>query len=366
MAEVAARAGVSVTTVSHVLNDVPGKRIPPATGQRVRDAAADLGYVVNELARSLRLQRTHVLAFISDEVLITPFAAAMVHGALEAAAELGWTVVLTNTGVDRTFEAEQIHALSQRQIDGFLYVRMYNQEVTLPRGLPDDSTVIVDATCSDARIASVVPDEYSGGVSAARELLDHGHTKIGFINNADDICASRERLRGLRSALAEAGVALPDDYLAVAPSDAAGGRRAGRALLDLPDRPEAIFCFNDRMAMGVYQAAHERGLAIPADLSVVGFDNQIMVADALLPGLTTLELPHYEMGAWGVRTLIDQLNGSGKRHPPRVAMPCPLITRGSVAAPTTARRDRSVRHSRRQPAPRRTDATWSSSPPAAP
>ena len=366
MVEVAARAGVSVTTVSHVLNDVPGKRIPPQTGQRVRDAAADLGYVVNGLARSLRLQQTHVLAFISDEVLITPFAAAMVHGALEAAAELGWMVLLTNTGVDQKVEGDQIRALRQRQIDGFLYVRMYNQEVTLPSGLPHHSTVLVDATCSDPGIASVVPDEYSGGVSAAHELLDHGHTEIGFITNADDILASRERLRGFQSALAEAGVALPDDYLVPAPSDAAGGLRAGRALLDLPDRPTAVFCFNDRMAMGVYQAAHERGLTIPADLSVVGFDNQLMVADALFPGLTTLELPHYEMGAWGVRTLIGQLKGSGKRHPTRVAMPCPLITRGSVAAPAISRRDRFVRDSSRHSTPRRTDATWSSSPPAAP
>ena len=119
----------------------------------------------------------------------------------------------------------------------------------------------------------------------------------------------------------------------MAPSDAAGGLYAGRLLLDLPDRPEAIFCFNDRMAMGVYSAAHERGLAIPADLSVIGFDNQSMIADALIPGLTTLELPHYEMGAWGVRTLIGQLQEPNQRHPSQVAMPCPLITRGSVATP---------------------------------
>ncbi len=135
MADVAARAGVSVTTVSHVLNDVPGKRIPPRTEKRVRVAATDLGYVVNELARSLRRQRTRVIGLISDEVLITPFAAVMVHGALEAAAELGWMVVLTNTGVDRTFEAQQIRALQERQVDGFLYVRMYHQEVTLPTEL---------------------------------------------------------------------------------------------------------------------------------------------------------------------------------------------------------------------------------------
>ncbi len=339
MTDVAARAGVSVTTVSHVLNDVPGKRILPETAQRVRDAAAGLGYVVNGLARSLRLQQTHVIAFLTDEVLTTPFAAGMVHGALETATKLGWMVVLANTGVDRAFEADQIRALQERQIDGYLYVRMYSQEVTtLPSGLPNRSTVLVDASCADPQIASVVPDDYSGGALAARELLKHGHTKIGFINNADDITASRERLLGFRSALLDAGVTIPDEYLVAAQSDAVGGLRSGRTLLDLADPPEAIFCFNDRMAMGVYHAAHERRLEIPTDLSVMGFDNEPMIANGLFPGLTTLQLPHYEMGAWGVRTLIGLLQGNPPR-PTRIAMPCPLITRGSVATPAADRGD---------------------------
>jgi len=349
MAEVAARAGVSVTTVSHVLSNVPGKRIPHPTRQRVRDAAAELGYVVNGIARSLRSQETHALAFISDEVLTTPFAAAMVHGALEAAAELGWMMILVNTGVDRAFEADQIRALQERQIDGYLYVRMYNQEVSIPAGLPDHATVLVDAACSNPRVASVVPDEYSGGATAAHVLLGHGHTKIGFINNLEDITASHERARGFRATLAEAGVTMPDDYVVAEQSDAAGGLRAGRTLLDLPDRPEAIFCFNDRMAMGVYQAAHERGLNIPADLSVIGFDNQPMIADGLLPGLTTLQLPHYEMGAWGARTLICRLQDADQGSPTQVAMPCPLITRGSVAAPAAVRREHRSRRSRTVP-----------------
>ena len=333
MAEVAARAGVSVTTVSHVLNDVADKRIPPRTGQRVKDAAADLGYVVNGLARSLRLQQTHVLALISDEVLTTPFAFAMVQGALEAAAELGWMVVLTDTGVDRAHECDQIRALQERQVDGYLYMRMYNRQVTLPAGLPDHATVVVDATCPDRAVASVVPNEYGGAVTATRELLAHHHTKIGFINNVDDIVASRERLRGFRSALGDAGVTIPEAYVVAERSDAAGGMRAGRRLLDLPEPPEAIFCFSDRMAMGLYAAAHERGLSIPADVSVIGFDNQPMIADALFPGLTTIALPHYAMGAWGVRTLISRLRDPDHPAPAQMAMPCPLIIRDSVAAP---------------------------------
>ena len=136
MADVAARAGVSVTTVSHVLNDVPGKRIPPSTEKRVRVAGARLSSGTWSTSwPGVRRQRTRVIGLISDEVLITPFAAVMVHGALEAAAELGWMVVLTNTGVDRTFEAQQIRALQERQVDGFLYVRMYHQEVNVPTEL---------------------------------------------------------------------------------------------------------------------------------------------------------------------------------------------------------------------------------------
>src|SRR5690349_16000056 len=133
MADVAARAGVSVTTVSHVLNDVPGKRIRPDTRARVRRAATDLGYEINSLAKSLRVQHSPVIGFISDEVLITPFAVGMVLGALETASKRGWMLMLTNTGADRQFETAEIRAFQQRQVTAFLYVRMYHhQQVVVP------------------------------------------------------------------------------------------------------------------------------------------------------------------------------------------------------------------------------------------
>ena len=112
-----------------------------------------------------------------------------------------------------------------------------------------------------------------------------------------------------------------------------GGLGAARALLDLDDPPQAIFCFNDRMAMGVYHAAHERGLRIPEDLSVVGFDNQPNIADGLFPNLTTVALPHYEMGAWGVRTLVEHLTRPAGSNPSQVVLACPLIRRESVGPP---------------------------------
>jgi LacI family transcriptional regulator len=344
MDDVAARAGVSVTTVSHVLNEVPGKRIRRETRDRVRQAADELGYLLNGVARSLRTRRSQVIAMIGDEVAITPFAVGIIVGAQAAASTLGWLLVHVTTGVDRSSELAEIQALRQRQVDGFLYARMYHREVILPEVLHDLPVVIVDGTSPDGTISSVVPDEFGGGRTATRELIRHGHTKIAFINNIDDIPASRGRLAGYRSTLEEAGLCFRAEYVLRAASDAVGGLGAARALLDLDDPPHAIFCFNDRMAMGVYHAAHERGLRIPEDLSVVGFDNQPNIADGLFPHLTTVALPHYEMGTWGVRTLVEQLTGPADSDPSQVALACPLIRRESVSppagqgSPVTARR----------------------------
>jgi LacI family transcriptional regulator len=348
MSDVAARAGVSVTTVSHVLNDVPGKRIRLDTRDRVRQAAIDLDYEVNSLARSLRLQHSPVIGFISDEVLITPFAVDLVLGALEAASELGWMVMLTNTGVDRQFETAEIRAFQQRQVTAFLYVRMYHQEVVIPEILSGYPTVLVDGSCADPLVSSVVPDEFGGGWTAARLFAAHGHTRIAMITTANDIPAAHGRQAGFRAGLSDAGLDLPSDFvvpflLRPGESDAASGRRAARALLELPTRPEAIFCFTDRIAMGVYQAAQDLGLQVPTDLSVIGFDNQPGVADGLFPGLTSLALPHREMGAWGVKTLIDQVTNPDETAPSQVLLPCPLVARESVArapAPVSAGRAR--------------------------
>jgi LacI family transcriptional regulator len=322
MDDVAARAGVSVTTVSRVLNEVPGKRIRPGTRDRVRQAADELGYVVNGVARSLRTRRSQVIAMIGDEVLITPFAVGMILGAQEAASTLGWLLVHVTTGVDRSCELAEIQALWERQVVGFLYARMYHREIVLPEVLDGLPVVIVDGTSPDRAVSSVVPDEFGGGRTATQELIGDGHTKIAFINNVDEIPASRGRLAGYRSALEAAGLDFRTDYVLRASSDAVGGLGAARALLDLNDRPQAIFCFSDRMAMGVYHAAHERGLRIPEDLSVVGFDNQPKNADGLFPHLTTLAVPHHEMGTWGVRTLVEQLIRPADSDPSQIAHAC--------------------------------------------
>lgn len=334
--DVAGRAGVSVTTVSHVLNDAPGKRISDETRERVRAAAEALGYQPNGVARSLRLQRSQILALVSDEIATTPHAGQIILGAQEAASRRGWLLMFVNSGGDAATEAAEIRALQQRQVDGFLYATMYHREVDLPAELAGSPTVLLDARSSDRSLPSVAPDEMAGGRIATQTLLDAGHRRIGLVLNVDDIPATRGRLAGYRAALTEAGLAVDDGLVAAAASETGGGLEAARALLDLPDRPTAIFSFNDRMAMGVYHAAAERGLRIPEDLSVVGFDNQELIADGLRPGLTTVALPHYEMGAWAVDALIRRIE-SPEAEPEQVLLPCPLVVRESVAPPSPAR-----------------------------
>ena len=334
--DVAHRAGVSVTTVSHVLNDAPGKRISDDTRSRVRVAAEELGYRPNGVARSLRLRRSQILALVSDEIATTPHAGQIILGAQEAASRRGWLLMLVNSGGDADTELAEIRALQQRQVDGFLYATMYHREIEVPDELRGVPTVLLDARTSDSSFPSAVPDEVEGGRTATQALIDHGHRRIALANNADDIPATRQRLEGYRRALEAAGIQADSELVVSAPSATEGGIVAGRKLLDLEHRPTAIFCFNDRMAMGVYHAAAERGLRIPEDLSVVGFDNQELIADGLRPGLTTVALPHYEMGAWAVEALIRTIEDPDSDSE-QVRLRCPLVVRDSVAAPPTQR-----------------------------
>jgi len=332
--DVASLAGVSTTTVSHVLNEVPGKRINSDTRDRVKAAAAELSYRPNRLAQGLRLQRSHTFGFVSDTIGATPYAGLTILGAQRAAADSGSLLMFMNSGLDPDLEDREIRALLDRRVDGVVYASDYHRQVTLPSSLARTAAVLVDATADDPSIPSVVPDEVGGALAAVRELAAHGHREIGFLNNEDDIPATHLRLEGFKRGLAEMAVQFDPGMVIADKSDAAAGYRAASRLLKRSGRPTAVFCFNDRMAMGAYQASADLGLRIPEDLSIVGFDNQEHIADGLRPGLTTLALPHYEMGQWAVRTLVDLVD-SRVQHPAHqaVTLPCPLVRRASVASP---------------------------------
>ncbi len=341
--DVAAAAGVSVTTVSHILNRVDGKRISPETRERVLQVAEELGYAPNTLAQGLRLQRSQTIGFVSDEIATTPNAGRIILGAQEAAAAQGMLMLSVNTGNDADLEHRSIEMLLQRQVDGVLYAAMYHRVVQVPDILHSTPCVLLDARSEDPAIPFVVPDEVQGGYAAVHELTDHGHRRIGMLIGEADIPARRGRLEGYRRALDDVGVpfdpslVVAEHFVPTGPDagDAAVGYRAARRLLALDPRPTALFCFNDRMALGVYRLAAEMGLSIPGDLSVVGFDNQEVISEAFYPALSTVQLPHYEMGARAVSLLLGLIGNQDRAQSPveQEMLPCPLVARASVASP---------------------------------
>ena len=328
--DVAALAGASVTTVSHVLNDVPDKRIALATRERVRAAAAELAYRPNHVARGLRLRRSNTIGFVSDEVGTSPFAGMMILGAQRAAGESGSLLMLMSSYSEPELEAREIRALVDHRVDGIVYAADYHRVVTIPSALDGVATVLCDAFTEDRQIPSVVPDEFGGARAAVAELVAYGHQRIGYLSSAKDIPAVPARLAGYQRALTDGGRRFDPSLVVTAPdSEVENGYTSASVLLDRARPPTAVFCFNDRMAMGAYQAAAELGLRVPADLSIVGFDNQELIASGLRPGLTTVQLPHFEMGWWAVRTLIGLISG-GEQPVEHAALPCPLVRRGSV------------------------------------
>jgi LacI family transcriptional regulator len=330
LADVARAAGVSTATASMALNDTGGTRIGSQTRDRVRAAAAELGYRPNTVARGLRTRRTQMIGFIGDDVATTPFAGQMIRGAHDAAREAGFLLLMVDTSGDPAETGEAISALQERQIDGILLATMYHQVIEVPKAIGPTPHVLLDARTADGSASAVVPDERGGTLGVLSELTGAGHVRIGHVTTREDVQARAIRLETWRERVAASGID-PDDLLVeVDQATTPLGYEGAKRLLERPDRPTAIFCFNDRMAMGVYRAAAELGLAIPADLSVVSYDDQELIAPALSPGLTSAALPHYEMGQWAVKELLRRLD-EPDAEPVQHHMPCPVSRRSSVA-----------------------------------
>jgi len=216
-------------------------------------------------------------------------------------------------------------------VDGIVYASEYHRLVNPPALLHEAHAVLLDARAPGSDWAYAVPDEFGGAVTGVGALIEFGHRRIGYLNNIDDIPATTGRLQGYRKILSDNGI---DPGLIVADqSDAIGGYRAAIAILSRTDRPTGLFCFNDRMALGAYQAACELGLRIPQDLSIVGFDDQQIISAGLRPGLTTVALPHQEMGQWAVHALMRLIHSNGQETAEPAFLSCPLVRRASVGPP---------------------------------
>lgn len=330
MSDIAREVGVSQTTVSFVLNNhASAANIPAETKEHILQVAKALSYRPNMAARGLRTSQTHTIGFITDEIATTPFAVNIIRGAQDAAWAYGKLLLIVNIGSDAVAKEKAVEMMLERQVDGILYAAMYHQEVTISANMHERPTVLVDCFCADRSLPSVVPDEIQGGRKATEVLLSKGHRRIGFINNIDPIPATFGRLEGYKQALQAYDVPFDEELVLSYPCETRdGGYNGALELLRLPEPPTAIFCFKDLVAMGAYDALRLLGLSVPHDVAVMGFDNQELIAAQLSPSLSTIALPHYEMGKWAVEFLLEHSD----QALPHVqhTIDCPYIARQSV------------------------------------
>lgn len=326
--DVAKLAGVSVTTVSHALS---GRRpVNPETRERILRASATLGYLPDPNAGALRSSRTWVIGVLGEAVLTTPYAGQLIAGAQDVADEHAYVLIALDSGFSPPREARNIAMLGRRRVDGVVMARMYHQTVEVPEALRDVPLVLANAESADPAVSWVAPDERLIATDAMEHLLAHGHRRIGFATTTDVSTAAAGREAGYRESIRAAAIPVDETLIVRSPSTAAGGRASAHELLTTADRPTAVFCFNDEIAMGVYQAAHALGLRIPDDLSVVGVDDLTLISAALQPGLTTVALPHRELGRWSARKIFDLIEEPASPAE-QVLLRCELVQRGSVA-----------------------------------
>ncbi|GAA0583320.1 LacI family DNA-binding transcriptional regulator [Caenispirillum bisanense] len=329
--DVAREAQVSVSTVSHVINGT--RFVAPETAERVHAVIDRLGYAPSGVARALKGNRTQSIGMVVTSST-NPFFAALIHSVEAACFARGYSLVLCNTEDDRDKQVAYLATLRMKRIDA-LVVLTANQQPGLAAELAaaaEVPTVVLDA--EEAGAATVISDDsFAGGALAARHLAECGFRRIACITGPQRHPRSAERLAGFMAGLDAADVPLPPAMMETADLTVAGASAAMARLLDRPaaERPEAVFCFNDMMAMGALCAAHERGLVVPDDVSVMGYDD-VELAAFMAPPLTTIHQPVPELGARAAAVLIDHLDGGAPL--PRVLKLRPrLVERRSVGRP---------------------------------
>lgn len=310
--DVAKLAGVSRTTVSFVLNDVPHVQIPEETRRRVFDAAEHLGYRPDAAARSLATRQTHTLALVlyqsADRIVGDAFLANVVRGLSEVAQQRGFRLLLHPFEEIGKSEA-YVSLVLENRIDGLVVSGPRSDDEQLPKLREDGFPLVLLGQLNGADIHFVDVDNTAAAHRAVSHLIQLGHTRIGLITNAPlEYTASADRWRAYRQALTEAGLPYDESIVRYGNFDAHSGYQAMEEFLALPRPPTATFIASDEVATGALAALHEHGIAVPEEMAIVGFDD-IPVARYLVPSLTTVHLPAYELGLRAADMLIRIIQG---------------------------------------------------------
>jgi LacI family transcriptional regulator len=327
MKQVAERAGVSTSTVSHVINNT--RVVSEDVRERVLAVIAEMRYVPSAVARSLKNDKTHIIGVMVPNSA-NPYCAELIQRIEDAAFKLGYNIILCNAYDDVAKQASYLRVLMERRIDGLIFIGCA-ADGEVPQLLCDMAMPKVMAERDVPGVVAdfVAADHERGGYLATRHLLELGHRAIACVAGPAHLPPSRARVLGYRRALDEAGVPFVSHFLLHADFTSEGGCTALRHLLALPERPSAVFAANDLMAIGAICAASEAGIRVPDQLSVIGYDD-IALASHSTPRLTTMAQPKQQMGEAIARLLVERILGT--QTPPRREMFLPvLVERQSTA-----------------------------------
>ena len=325
--DVAARAGVSITTVSHVLS---GQRpVSAATTAKVRQVIAELGYEPNQLARGLRLQRTNTVALVIPDIT-NPFYPLIARGLQNVLGPAGIQVLVTSTDADPAVEDAAVQQMITRRVDGLAFAgyQADHRRVAAAAevGIP---VVLLGGRTTRPGIDVVSADDVAGGEIATEYLITRAYRRIAFITGADRVGSPANRVLGYRHALREAGLPYSARLVVREEISRDGGARAMARLLALRQPPEAVLCTNDVTALGALDAAKGPGLRVPQDVAVMGFDD-IEIASLTTPPLTTVSIRPLEQGEATGRLLLGRLDGSAPREAQRILFDPAVVRRESA------------------------------------
>lgn len=328
MMDVAAAAGVSQATVSLVLSGSKGARLADATRRRVLEVAQSLGYKFVRRGSRPAPGGQSTIIFVADEISADPWMSLAFEGARDRALEDGINILLAVSHGDADVETNLIAGMGKMPILGLIYGTILTRLVQLPPMFSEHRTVLVNCYDAGRLLDSVLPGDLVGGRVATEHLLQNGRKRIGLINGQQGIDATRDRLKGYRQALARNDIVFDPALVKPGNWEPSAGYEMTLELMAQDNPPDAIFCANDMMAVGCFDALKELGLNVPGDVAVIGFDDRD-IAQHMHPPLSTLILPHYEMGRSAAELLIDAAGGLNTA-PSRIKVECELVVREST------------------------------------
>ena len=306
--DVAAHAGVAFKTVSRVVNNDP--TVKPKNRERVLKAIEELGYRPNRAAQMTRRKKSGVVGFIADELLRVPYTFDLIRGAQDLAWQHNKELMVLNVNVNKYSVEGAVNHLFEHRVEGIIYAAMYHREVRLPSQFSEVPTVLANCFDSDGKFPSIVPDEQEAAREITANILSKGYKRIAFLNLNENIIAAKLRKKGVEQAFADAKQS-PDNLVieSVIIGDeneerSVTRKRAAELIKDF--KPDAILCGQDPMAMEVYFVVQSLGLQVGKDIGIGSFDDWDVIPSLLQPGLTTMALPHYEMGKWAFNYLLTE------------------------------------------------------------